>query len=101
MLLWFSWYGFNCGSTLKVVGESTQIIGLIGINTSLSAVSGALISAIIHYFYHRSTNEIYSTTIICNGLLSGLVSITSGCNAYESYASLIIGSFSGIIYYGS
>src|SRR5689334_4121394 len=50
MILWFGWYGFNPGSILGT--GNTGLIGLVTINTAITASAGAL-SAIIYQYTHR------------------------------------------------
>lgn len=41
LLLWFCWFGFNCG-TITDVAVNQNIIGLIALNTAISGVAGAV-----------------------------------------------------------
>lgn len=104
LMLWFSWFGFNCGSTVTMVGDNTGLIGKIGMNTAISGAAGGLTCFIYNYILEscKGTDdyykEIYSLPILCNGILAGLVGITAGCDAVSSWASLIIGVISAFIY---
>ena len=42
LILWFGWYGFNCGSTLTYDFDSTVRIGQIGMNTTIAAATGGI-----------------------------------------------------------
>lgn len=98
-LLWFSWFGFNCGSVLNIVGEeSTRIVGRAGINTAIAGASGGFTSFIIEYIINRNENSRYSLPALCNGILAGLVGITAGCSNVYPYAAYIIGLISAIVY---
>jgi Amt family ammonium transporter len=100
-LLWFCWYGFNCGSTGVIVGEGiTNLVGKVGINTSISASSAAITTFFIHYFLHRGTNNEYSLSALFNGVLAGLVGITASCNNVEPFCAFFIGVMAGFIYFG-
>lgn len=83
------------------MGKNSILIPLIGINTSLSAVSSGLTAVFLHYMLHRNQRDRYSTTVLCNGFLAGLVSITAGCNEIEPFAAVIIGILGGFTYFGS
>lgn len=54
-ILWFGWYAFNCGSTASAVGENVINIGRVGVNTTISAVFGALTSFLLHFLLERKT----------------------------------------------
>ena len=107
LMLWYSWYGFNCGSTVTISGDNTNLIGKIGMNTSISAAAGGFTCFMFNYFYVSSTKkvgdqdyEIYSMTSLCNGILAGLVGITAGCDAVASWAAFVIGIIAAFIYIG-
>ena len=99
LILWFGWYGFNCGSTLSATGENEQLIGKVGQNTTLAAAAGGLICFIIHAIRHKGTKDRYNISPLTNGILAGLVSITAGCNGVEPYGALLIGIIGGFVYY--
>ena len=57
-ILWFCWYGFNCGSTIQIVGDDvTKLIGRIGTNTSISASICGFTCFLFHYFLNKGTND--------------------------------------------
>jgi len=94
LTLWFGWYGFNCGSTLGMSDGTTAFkAALAAVNTSLAGSAGGLI-VLLWNIYHKS----YDLPSMCNGVLSGLVSITAGCANVEPYMALIIGFLGGIVY---
>ncbi len=99
LVLWFGWYGFNCGSTLSATGDNEKLIGKIGLNTTLSAAAGGLTCFILHAIKHRGTKDRYNIAPLTNGILAGLVSITAGCNGVEPYGAFIIGVIGGLVYY--
>lgn len=89
LILWLGWFGFNGGSTAEV---STSI-GLIVLNTHLSAACGAL-GAIGTMVFTRQ--PILLTNSI-NGSIAGLVGITAGCASMEPQFAIITGLISGVI----
>ncbi|WP_455221664.1 ammonium transporter [Kaarinaea lacus] len=88
-ILWLGWFGFNGGSTVK----ATVDIGLINLNTHLSAAAGA-VGAILFVAIRRQ--PIYVSTVV-NGSIGGLVGITAGCATMEPHFALITGLVSGIV----
>ena len=88
-ILWLGWFGFNGGSTVKASVE----IGLINLNTQLSAAAGA-VGAIVTVILRRT--PILVSTVV-NGSIAGLVGITAGCATMEPHFALITGLVSGII----
>jgi len=101
LILWFCWYGFNCGSTQQIVGANlTRLVGKVGMNTSISAAFGGLTSFLIAYFINRGTESQFSIGSACNGVLGGLVAITCACDAVESWCAMFIGIIAGFVYFG-
>lgn len=100
-ILWFGWYGFNCGSAL--ISESVsaaQVAALAGVNTTLAAGAAGIVALFLNLFVlERLTGEpFFDLKYAMNGALGGLVSITAGCAVVEPWAALIIGMIAGVIY---
>lgn len=106
MILWFGWYGFNCGSTIDVIiikdgildTKNIEVIGRSGMITTIAGCAGGIGSSAIHYYLERKTNNRYSIAALCNGILVGLVSITAGCNNFDPYAGLVSGLLGSMMY---
>ena len=95
-ILWLGWYGFNAGSTLGLSGINyTRDAARIMVTTTLSAASGGLTSFIIDKYLGT---KVWNPIILSNGILTGLVSITSGCSVVQPWAAVIIGSLGSVIY---
>jgi Amt family ammonium transporter len=97
MILWFGWYGFNCGSQLAFTGSSMKVVSLAMMNTTL-APAAAVITIVIFTMITGAHVEVGDCL---NAALGGLVSITANCNIVEPWAALIIGSVGGMVYLGS
>ena len=87
-ILWFAWFGFNCGSTLAVNGD----IGHIAMTTNLAACAGGL--TVMFFTWLRYGKPDVSMTL--NGVLAGLVGITAGCQVITLWGALLVGLICGI-----
>jgi Amt family ammonium transporter len=96
-ILWFGWYGFNCGSTLYMYGlESAQSAALVAVNTTLAPAGGGIAALILRRFVLEP--KMLTVTAVCGGILAGLVSITAGCGNIHPRAAFPVGFIGGIIY---
>jgi len=94
-ILWFGWYGFNCGSTVAVNG-AMETASLVAVTTTLAAAAGGLTTSIIGKMLCGKWN----IGLACNGILAGLVSITAPCSVIEPELAIVIGFIGGILYFG-
>ncbi len=88
-ILWFAWFGFNCGSTTTADGS----IGYIAVNTSLSACAG-FIGAMLTIWARLGKPD---PSMSFNGVLAGLVGVTAGCFEVSPLGAMIIGLCSGVL----
>lgn len=88
-ILWFCWFGFNCGST---TGAATNL-GDIAMTTNLAAVAATL--TVLCLTWVRYGKPDVSMTL--NGTLAGLVAVTAGCDYVSNYSALAIGVIAGLI----
>ena len=91
-ILWFGWFGFNPGSTLGAVGN-WELIGSVVVNTFLASASGGIATMFYTYYSYGKID----ITMVINGVLAGLVSITAGCNAVNPFSAIIIGLIAGVL----
>ena len=91
-ILWFGWFGFNPGSSLGAVGN-WELIGSVVVNTFLASASGGIATMIYTYFTYSKID----ITMVINGVLAGLVSITAGCNIVGPTSAIIIGAIAGVL----
>lgn len=89
-ILAFGWFGFNAGSTLA--GTDLRISTVV-VNTMLASVAGAL--STMSYLMLRGMKP--DPSMICNGLLAGLVGITAPCAFVDSWAAAVIGLVAGVL----
>jgi Amt family ammonium transporter len=92
-ILWFGWFGFNPGSELSAIGDSTIAIGHIAVTTNLAAASGAVTAMLTSWIRYKRPGFGLSL----NGTLAGLVAITAGCNAVSPGGAVAIGGIAGVV----
>ena len=88
-ILFLGWFGFNAGSTTAANGS----ISRIAVNTMLAGCAGAL-GALFTSWIKSKTADIGMTL---NGVLAGLVAITSPCATVTTAGAVLIGLTAGII----
>ncbi len=93
-ILWLGWFGFNGGSQLAAgtVGDITDV-GRIFANTNMAAASGAVAALILTQVTYGKVD----LTMVLNGALAGLVSITAGPLDPTLFGALWIGAVGGVI----
>jgi ammonium transporter, Amt family len=89
-ILAFGWFGFNPGSTLA--GTDLRI-SFVVVNTMLAGVTGALGAHLILSVKGLKPD----VTMLCNGMLAGLVAITAPCAFVKPWAAALIGFIAGVI----
>jgi Amt family ammonium transporter len=89
-ILAFGWFGFNPGSTLA--GTDNRI-AVIAVNTMLAGASASVGTLITLYLVTGKPDP----TMLCNGLLAGLVAITAPCAFVNSAGAVLIGFVAGVI----
>jgi len=89
-ILWFGWFGFNGGSQLAMATKAdVNAISAVFANTNIAAASGAMTAAFITQILYKKVD----LTLILNGALAGLVSITAG----PDYPSMGVAGIIGVI----
>jgi len=88
-ILWFSWFGFNSGSTTVGNGE----IGRVAVTTNLAAAIGAITAMTTIWLIDRKPDA----SMALNGALAGLVAITAGCYTVTPNGAIIIGGIAGVL----
>ena len=89
LVLWIGWYGFNPGSQLAM----DQWVPYVAVTTTLAAAGGAIGATVVSTL----TSGKPDLTMIINGILAGLVSITAGCANLTMTGSWLAGLVGGII----
>jgi Amt family ammonium transporter len=89
-ILAFGWFGFNPGSTLA--GTDTRI-AIVAVNTMLASAAGAF-GAYLWTKFRFGTPDL---SMLCNGMLAGMVAITAPCAFVTAPASILIGLVAGVL----
>ncbi|MBU75353.1 MAG: ammonium transporter, partial [Rhodospirillaceae bacterium] len=93
-ILWLGWFGFNGGSQLAM-GTVSDVadVSRIFANTNAAASGGALVALIMTQLLFKKVD----LTMVLNGALAGLVSITAEPLTPSLGAATIIGGIGGAI----
>jgi len=93
-ILWLGWFGFNGGSQLAMgtVGDVSDVSRIFA-NTNMAAAAGAVTALILTQVMYKKPD----LTMVLNGALAGLVSITAEPQAPTMFGSLWIGAVGGVI----
>lgn len=117
-ILWFGWYGFNCGSTLVInmpAGDDGVLYGdgydygfqaaRVAVTTTLAAASGGLtvmffrlLVSVIQKGCHDLNFDLLGSL---NGVLAGLVSITASCKVTTPEGAFATGIVGGLVFIGA
>jgi Amt family ammonium transporter len=93
-ILWLGWFGFNGGSSLMAgTPEDIVNVGRVIVNTNAAAGGGALAAMVLTQALFRKVD----LTIVLNGALAGLVSITAEPMAPSLATAAMIGAVGGCI----
>ena len=94
LLLWIGWFGFNGGSVGSISSkENADLVALTIMNTNTAGLAGAIMVGLLMYIKYKR----FDITMVLNGALGGLVSITAGADIFDIYSPIMIGAIGGII----
>jgi len=88
-ILFVGWFGFNPGSQLAADIEVPRI----AVNTAMAAAGGGVAALFTSWIVFRRPD----VSMVGNGILAGLVSITAGAYLMDGWTSTIAGLIGGII----
>ncbi|MDP6965640.1 MAG: ammonium transporter, partial [Acidimicrobiales bacterium] len=87
-ILWFGWFGFNGGSQLAMgTKDDINTIASVILNTNMAACAGAVTAMIATQWLYGKVD----LTLVLNGALAGLVSITAGPDYPSIGLAIVIG----------
>ncbi|MFB6108128.1 MAG: ammonium transporter [Haloplanus sp.] len=100
LVLCFGWYGFNVGTAATVfvvengqlaLGAFQDTVGRVALTTTLGMAAGAIGAGTASLLKTRKVDTLY----VANGMLAGLVGITSNTNAITWGGALVVGGIAG------
>jgi Amt family ammonium transporter len=90
LLLAVAWLALNASVSLAA---SDGRIFVVAVNSALAAAGGALAASLhLSFVYGKS-----DPTLICNGMLAGLVAIAAPCAFVQPWAAFLIGAIAGVL----
>lgn len=97
-ILWMGWFGFNPGSQLAADGTDNAIaISHVMVTTNMAAATGGIAAMFLTWIVYGKP----SLSLVCNGILAGLVGITAGCDMVSVGGAAVIGLVCGLAMVGS
>jgi Amt family ammonium transporter len=97
LILCFGWYGFNVGTAAAPLASdaselaSFTYVGRVALTTTLGMAAGAIGAAGVAIYKTGKVDTLY----VANGMLAGLVGITSNTDIITWWAALVIGGLAG------
>ncbi|NQV20918.1 MAG: ammonium transporter [Rhodospirillales bacterium] len=93
-VLWLGWFGFNGGSQLAL-GSAADAVAMSNIfaNTNMAAAGGVVAALVLTQVMYKKMD----LTMVLNGALAGLVSITAGPDTPTLGQAILIGAVGGVI----
>jgi Amt family ammonium transporter len=93
-ILWLGWFGFN-GASQLAMGTISDVsdVSRIFANTNMAAAAGVVTTVVLMQLLYKKVD----VTMVLNGALAGLVSITAEPLAPAVWQALVIGAVGGAI----
>ena len=92
--LWVGWFGFNPCSTVAATGYDNAVsMAHVFVTTNMAAAVGGMAALVYTWIIDGKP----SLSMVCNGVLAGLVGITAGCDCVPTWAAFVIGGVVSIV----
>lgn len=97
-ILWMGWFGFNGGSVLKL-GDAVNAnaVAMVFVNTNAAAAAGSVAALILARLLFGKAD----LTMLLNGALAGLVTITAEPATPTALQASLFGALGGLVVVGS
>lgn len=93
-ILWLGWFGFNAGSTTSMDGGSFARVAVV---TNIAATGGVVTTLVASWVLFAKPDP----SMVLNGALAGLVSVTAGCYTMTPLGALLTGAIGGLVMFFS
>ena len=90
LVLALGWFGLNAGFTFAAADVP---VSLVVVNSVLASAAGAVAAMLTLRFKRMKPDP----TMMCNGLLAGLVAIGGSCGLVDSRVAALIGAVAGVL----
>ncbi len=90
LILWLGWFGFNAGATMAA---DTEAISHIIVVTNMAAAAGGFAATVTSWIWFTKPD----LSMLINGILAGLVSVTAACAYINVPSAILIGAIAGVI----
>ncbi len=93
-ILWMGWFGFNGGSVLKLgdIGNA-HAVAMVFLNTNTAAAGGAVAALVVARLLYGKAD----LTMLLNGALAGLVTITAEPSTPTALVATLWGGLGGVL----
>ena len=92
--LWVGWFGFNPCSTVAATGYANAVsMSHVFVTTNMAAATGGIAAMTYTWLFDKKP----SLSMVCNGVLAGLVGITAGCDCVSIASAALIGAVVSIV----
>jgi|TARA_B110000977_G_scaffold16248_1_gene19952 Amt family ammonium transporter len=93
-ILWMGWFGFNGGSVLKLGDiNSAHSVAMVFLNTNAAAAGGAIAALVLARIKFGKAD----LTMMLNGALAGLVTITAEPSTPTALEASLFGALGGVL----
>ena len=93
-ILWMGWFGFNGGSVLVMSKvDAANSVAVVFMNTNAAAAGGAIAAMVLARILFKKAD----LTMILNGALAGLVTITASPHTPDPLLATLFGALGGIV----
>ncbi|XP_070567509.1 putative ammonium transporter 1 isoform X1 [Ptychodera flava] len=101
VIIMLGMFALNCGGKLNApqVHDGSDDIPLVFINTLLSGCFASMTALTLKKSQLGRMHATSSLIVTINGALTGMVSISAGCNSMQPWCAILTGLVSGITYF--